>query len=313
MIDINKLKVGDKFSYVDDILICEKYEVPIRNGNPGGSNPKMPKNKLKALIIDNQFKFHSDTSHFARNLHEFKEDDIIVITRKYHGSSGILAHVLIHKTLTWFEKILIWLKINIIKNEYGFIWSSGKPKSQTPKGLESDSNTWNTSNQSYYKEDIWKKAYEQLKEKCEKGITLYFEIVGNGIQGADYTYNRDYWIIIYRITQTNVDGHTYEFGWNEVKTYCEKYGLDFVQEYYQGKFGDFLDKELGSDFKGVDFCIELMSVKYLNKSFPDCKIDEGICIRNSRTNEIFKLKSPNFIAQESDLQEKEISNLEDEQ
>jgi len=194
---------------------------------------------------------------------------------------------------------------NIPKSEYGIVWSSGKPKSKIPKGVESDSNKWDSPNPSFYSSDIWLRAYKEIGDFVEKGISIYAEIVGKGIQGDMYTYNQDYGIYVYRITSTNVDGQVYEFSWEQLQSYCQKYGLNHVEEYFVGKVKELVVFD--------DSLLGYLQQKYLDKSYPDCQIDEGICIRLRETEEIFKLKSPNFILQENKAQEAGETNLEDNQ
>lgn len=298
-------EINDVFTDLDfdgnTYNLCEKYVVPVRN-NGGSKTSKQPKEKLRDLIVNNQFRFHNETSHLGKNIHKLNDDDELIVTRKRHGSSLILSHVLIVKKLKWYEKVLKYFGYKVPISEYGFIWSSGKPKSQVPKGLESETHEWKTKNMSFYTEDIWKKAYNLLKDKLEKGVTIYGEITGEGIQGANYTYGKPYDIHIYRITVTNVDGNVYELGWNEVVDYCNKYNLNYCEEYERFKI-----KNLNSNI------LDYLSEKYINKSYPDCKVDEGICIRNTRNNEIFKFKSPNFLLFEQKELDNGISNIEDEQ
>lgn len=298
--NVNDLKIGDEFTDIDEFSLCEKYIVPENTHSKNPQNHSTKKEKLTDLIVEKQFRFHSETSHFAKNLHKFESGDRMIITRKRHGSSGIISNVLTIKKLNFFENILSKFGVNISKQEYGYIWSSGKPKSNIPKGLENSTHEWKTSNQSFYKEDIWKRAYNTLKNKCEKGITLYFEITGEGIQGQDYTYGKEYDIHVYRITSTNIDGCVYEFGWNEVKNYCNKYEINFCEEY----------EELQFPTNGQDV-LEYLSKTYLNKSYSDCKVDEGICIRHVKTNEIFKLKSPNFLLKEQKSLEEGVETMEE--
>jgi tRNA-binding EMAP/Myf-like protein len=283
--------------------LCEKYIVPVRNNVSGnGKVSKQPKEKLRDLIVNNQFRFHNETSHLGKNLFKINEDDELIVTRKCHGSSGILSHVLVIKKLKWYEKLLKYIGYKLPISEYGFIWSSGKPKSQVPKGLVSNTHNWRTKNMSFYNDDIWRTAYTLHKDNVEKGITIYFEITGEGIQGANYTYGKSYDIHIYRITLTNVDGNVYELGWNEVIDYCNKYNLNYCEEYERFKI-----KDLNTNI------LDYLTEKYINKSYPDCKIDEGICIRNTRNNEIFKYKSPNFLLFEQKELDNDVSNIEDEQ
>lgn len=307
-VNLVEFKVGDTFTDIEGVNICEKYIVaPARNGNPGGKAPSIGKVKLKDKLVKDQFRFHIDTAHFARNLHKFESTDDIVITRKYHGTSGISSYVLIQRNLSFIERLLVWFRINILKTEYGYIYSSGKPKSGLPKGIFScNTSTWSNTNKSFYTEDYWLKAFNKLKSSLEKGITLYYEVVGDGIQGKDYTYGFDHEIFIYRITQTNNDGVVYEFSWQQVKDYCNKYNINYVLDYNKCTYSD-LKKE--ADFNNQDI-IQYLTVLYLNKSYEDCKVDEGVCIRNERTNEIFKLKSPNFILAENDRAEKDVVDIE---
>ena len=298
---INSLKVGDEFTDINGNSLCEKYIVPIKEVNQNGQ--KTPKtNKLKDLIVDNQFHFHHETEHFVKHQHKFTQETEIIITRKLHGSSLILSNVLINKQLSFKEHLFKFFGAEIPTSEYGIIWSSGKPKGKLPKGIESKTNKWDTPNPSYYTSDIWARAYKEIGHSVEKGISIYAEIVGKGIQGEMFTYNQEYGIHVYRITQTSVDSIVVEFSCEQVKKYCQKHGLNYVKEYFVGKV-----KEMVVDDRSL---LGYLQQTYLNKSYPDCKIDEGICIRLRETDEIFKLKSPNFIKMESDNQENEIEEQE---
>ena len=54
------LNVGDTFTDINEVNICEKYIVPTaRNSNPGGKAPKA-ENKFNRLV-NNQFYLHGDT------------------------------------------------------------------------------------------------------------------------------------------------------------------------------------------------------------------------------------------------------------
>ena len=295
------LQVGNEFTNIDGISICEKYIVPVKEGNQGGQKT-VKTNKLKDLIVDSQFHFHHETEHFVKHLNKFTQETEIIITRKLHGSSLILSNVLINKQLSLKDRLFKLFGAEIPTSEYGIIWSSGKPRGKLPKGIESKTNKWDTPNPSYYTSDIWARAYKEIGHTVEKGISVYAEIVGKGIQGEMFTYNQEYGIHVYRITQTSVDGNVVEFSWEQVKKYCQKYGLNYVEEYFVGKV-----KEMVVDDRSL---LGYLQQKYLNKSYTDCKIDEGICIKLRNTDEIFKLKSPNFIKMESDNQENEIEEQE---
>jgi tRNA-binding EMAP/Myf-like protein len=298
---INHLKVGDEFTDINSNMLCQKYVVVTKSSTQIG-NKTQKTNKLKDLLLERQFRFHHETEHFVKHQEKFIQDTEIIITRKLHGSSLILSNVLVKKQLSFKDKIFNFFGAKITNEEYGVIWSSGKPKGKLPKGIESYTNKWQTLNPSYYTSDIWARAYKEVGHTLEKGISLYGEIVGNGIQGDKFTYNQEYGIHIYRITRTSVEGNVDELSWEAVKQYCIKYGLTYVQEYFAGKVKELvvLDESLLGYLQQI----------YLNRSYPDCKIDEGICIRIRNNNEIFKLKSPSFIKMESDNQENEVEEKE---
>jgi hypothetical protein len=152
---------------------------------------------------------------------------------------------------------------------------------------------------------------EMHRQNLEKGITIYGEIVGKGVQGDNFTYGFDYEIFVYRITYTNPDGVVYEFSWEAVKRYCDKYGIKYVDEYFNGKVREIVPpfiEDLGST--SPDHLLDYLKQKYLDKSYDDCKVDEGICIRLVETDEIFKLKSPKFIEGESKELEQGVSDGE---
>jgi RNA ligase (TIGR02306 family) len=299
--NVSWLKLGDEFTDIDGISICEKYVVAVRESSQGGQKT-VKTNKLKDLILESQFRFHHETEHFVKHQDKFTQETEVVITRKLHGSSLILSNVLINKQLAFKEKVFKFFGAETPTSEYGIIWSSGKPRGRLPKGIESQTNKWETPNPSYYTSDIWARAYKEIGHTVEKGVSIYAEIVGKGIQGDKFTYNQEYGIHIYRITQTSIDGNVIEFSWEQVKKYCEKYGLNHVQEYFIGKI-----KEMVVDDSSL---LGYLQQTYLNKSYSDCKIDEGICVRIRETDEIFKLKSPNFIKMESDDQENEVEEKE---
>lgn len=278
-----------EFDTIKDSIVVKKYEPPAaQEGTPGSKKSKKGLN-LRDLIKEDQFRFHTQTEHLSRNVHLIDLEGDIVVTRKRHGSSMILSNVLINRKLPWYKWIGMKLGMNIESTEYGYVWSSGKPKGKKPKGIESPSRQWKTPNPSFYTEDIWKKAYNLHKDKLFPGLSVYGEITGEGIQGGGYTYGKDFAVHVYRMTYTDPDGNVHEVKWDLLKDFCDKKGFDYVEEYYNGPVS-----ELASDHNEL---LELLKDKYLDKSYPDCKVDEGICVRQN--DRILKFKSPNFLIHES--------------
>ena len=301
---ISEYDVGTQFDSFGDKLLVQKY-VPYSKPNlhTGLGSGERPKNKIKDVLVDGQFNFYSATEHLKKNIHKFNLDDHIVITQKLHGSSFIGSHVLIKRKLSWYEKILKKLRIEIPETKYGYIWSSGKPKSQLPKGT---SEGWTSPTGNYYSEDIWKFEFDKIKDILPKGYTIYGEIVGHSIQGK-YTYQVPFQerskLYVYKITVTNPDGTVHTMDWNSLKKFCNKYMIEHVPELYVGKLSDF-----GSTEEDV---VKTLCDKYLDKLLPDGLPDEGICIQSFGEKDWFKLKSPLFLLDETKALDKGEENIED--
>ena len=289
--------VNTSFDYFNNIQICQKY-VPAPARNSGSGAQVKSTNKLKNILVDNQFKFYGDTSHLKANVHKFNLNDLVVITNKVHGSSFIASHCLVNKKLKWYEKFGLFLGINIPTLEFGYVWSSGKPKSNLPKGVESKTNVWSNGGNSYYSEDIWRREFEKIKPVLKKGFTIYGEIIGQGVQGP-YTYGVEGTkMLVYKITVTNVDGDTITLDWFNLKKFCEKHQLEHVEEWYIGKLSDASVIDVITEQEQV---IPFISMTYLERKTPCGNPDEGICIQRLEDKEWYKLKSFTFLKKESEM------------
>ena len=184
------LKEGDEFNELNGSEICRKYVVPAKTqGTPGSGDKNRVNSKLADILIPTQFRFHTTTSHMAKELHRFHPEDIIAITDKWHGSSCILANVYVHKKLNWFQKILNKLGCSIPDKQIAYIYSSGKPKSNLPKGIEG---VWSNDGVDYYSGNIWKRAMNDYRYAIETGISLYGELVGFTEDGGFIQKGYDY-------------------------------------------------------------------------------------------------------------------------
>ena len=123
----------------------------------------------------------------------------------------------------------------------------------------------------FYGVDVWKYADDVIKPWLQKGMTIYYEIVGflpnggyiqkeydygcvpptttnkfpDGEYRSHYITNPDgthtkyehgihFKVLVYRITMTNADGNVHEFSAREVQQWCQYNGLTPVTEYYYG-------------------------------------------------------------------------------
>ena len=348
------LKVGDTFTDLEGAEICRKFVVTKTQGTPGSKEPKAirPNDRLEAYLVPNQFRLHSETAHLGNNLHRLnRNSDIVVITDKWHGSSSILANVLIAKKLNLWQKFLNLLGAQIPAKQYGFIYSSGKPKSRLPKGIEG---SWINDGPSFYTTDIWKRALDDNRDKIEQGISLYGELVGYNkdseicIQkGYDYgcvafskggtivstnaageTVTKivppQYKMIVYRITYTKPNGEVIEFSWQQIKDYCNKYNLEHAKELFFGSLQELLEQHVPSlgnphltDEDHIESLFSVLQNSYnLEKKDQYCNNDvvaEGIVLRidGKESFNAFKLKSKAFTKKESDDMDKGLENVED--
>jgi len=321
-VSTSEIKEGVDFNTINGALVCDKYEVEItQKANMNSSGSKEPKNKLKNLLVDDQFRFHHETSHMAKNLHKLTLDSWVTITEKFHGSSVILSKVKVKRNLSWKERIAKkYFKIPIVETEYKGIWSSGKPKSKLPKGIEG---LWKNSGEDFYKKDIWAKCWDDYNHAVEPGISIYGELCNAGIQkGYDYSKYvnpnletpQDYVFVIYRITRTNDVGIVDEFTWDQVVEYCKKYGLLTVPLLYDGTVQR-LDV-WGTGIDNIEDFYNLLANHIERKQCGYCanKVpNEGICIRVDTPYDVWKMKSKLFIQRENDAQEAGEVNIEDQQ
>lgn len=339
---------GDSFNEIDGVEICRKYFVPSPTQSQGTKKDRVNRinDKLSSVLIPGQFRFHNETPHLGSNLHRVQPSDILVITDKWHGSSCILSKVFVSKKLNWFQKLLNKLGGQIPNRQLAYIYSSGKPKSNLPKGIEG---LWKNDGPDFYTADIWKTAMTDFKAAVEDGISLYGELVGFTAEGSaiqkGYDYGcvmcnntiigenhvgvvrpNHYRFVIYRITYTKPDGNTIEFSWQQIKDYCKKYNLEHVKEFYFGRAGfinpdnvligihDY-DDETMEQWRTALF--EKLQTSYnMEKDCKECnnKVPaEGIVVRidGKESYSALKLKAKAFTKKESDDADKGETNIED--
>lgn len=307
------------FDHYGDIWICKKYIPIIKEARNSGTGAKVKGPKLHDFLVDGQFQFHGNTPKLQDNVHKIQPNDIIVLTAKIHGSSGVATNLLTKRKVSLLERLAKFFGIKVQEYEYSKMYSSRTV-------LKFIDGKYHTKDQDYYNNDIWGTVYEDIKDKIEEGVSLYYEIFGTVNQtqvqkGFDYSKlcnGKTYGVHVYRITKTDHNGNVLEFSWNQVKEYCKKHGLDHVVELYYGKAIDASDKlfDLSIDYPLQATLIERLSLIYLEKDCEYCtnKVpSEGICVRKETGNiEWWKLKSRRFLEWETKQLDKEEVSLEDE-
>src|ERR1035437_5432588 len=82
------LELTNEFDELEGIEICRKYIVKANRiqGLPGtGKAGRNMNDKMKDKMIENQFKFHADTSILYKNTHKIQAETIVHLSYKQHG------------------------------------------------------------------------------------------------------------------------------------------------------------------------------------------------------------------------------------
>lgn len=297
---------GFSFNDLGDMHICHKYVAPVKQKPTTGSKKGRKKRKLISRVIKENFKFHCSTAQLAKNLFRISPNTVASISRKIHGTSGICSKTKVLKKLSWYEKALKKIGLNLIDTEYSYLYAS---RTIVKNDLLNGTGLCSV--------DVWQHAGEKhFTGKLHNGETVYFEIVGylpdtqTFIQKPfDYgCLPGEYKIAVYRITLTSDDGTVSEYSWNAMKERCKELDVPTVEEFYYGKLGDMYKDIAWDENWNVNF-LQRLQDEFLEGDCPLCRNkvpEEGIVIRpDSLYIEPFKLKSKRFILKESELKEKE--------
>lgn len=120
-------------------------------------------------------------------------------------------------------------------------------------------------------------------------------------------------IIVYRITYTNVEGGVFEFSTQQMKTFCEKYGIHCIKELYYGTAQQ-LFPELNPNEHWHENFLQALRDKYLERESVLCnnKVpEEGIVLRREVSEiDVYKLKSVAFLERETKMLDKGEADIE---
>ena len=306
-----------------EFWICKKYIVvhQTAQGQPN-SNKRQKKVARFNKVIDTQFHYHYDTVRVQNDKWAIAPDDIISVTEKVHGTSGISAYVLCKEKPSLINKIKGWFGNTNIK--YDYLYSS---RSVIKNATET------TNPGGYYSCDIWAEADKIIRPHLQKGMTIYYEIVGflptgKYIQknydygcvpseaGEPFTHEKHFKVRVYRITVVNVDGYIHEFSAKEVQEWCKANDLIPVTEYYYGYAKDLYNIPVDDNWTDA-FWDTMANDKnfYMERNSPSCsnKVPhEGLVIKKEdMRSRAWKLKCFAFLNGEQKELDAGEENIED--
>ena len=306
-----------------EFWICKKYIVvhQTAQGQPN-SNKRQKKVARFNKVIDTQFHYHYDTVRVQNDKWAIAPDDIISVTEKVHGTSGISAYVLCKEKPSLINKIKGWFGNTNIK--YDYLYSS---RSVIKNATET------TNPGGYYSCDIWAEADKIIRPHLQKGMTIYYEIVGflptgKYIQknydygcvpseaGEPFTHEKHFKVRVYRITVVNVDGYIHEFSAKEVQEWCKANDLTPVTEYYYGYAKDLYNIPVDDNWTDA-FWDTMANDKnfYMERNSPSCsnKVPhEGLVIKKEdMRSRAWKLKCFAFLNGEQKELDAGEENIED--
>ena len=316
----------DKTFWVNKKYIAQPQTHRISTGR--GHREKKPKGISK--LVDGQFRFHYDTTLIKKCPYVISPNDILSITEKWHGTSGISAYVLCHTRGNWkFKQKLIAFITKIFGNnindlDYDYIYSSRSVIK----------NEFANPSAGFYGCDVWGEADKIVRSKLTKGMTLYYEIVGYlptgsyiqkgydygcvpPTEGEVYTHEKHFKVRIYRITITNVDGIVHEFSAREVQQFCEMAGLTPVTQLYYGYAKNLYPKMRSTTNFSKNFIAKLAEDTnfYMEMNSPSCNNivpHEGVVIKiEDMIPHAWKLKCFAFLNKEQKELDKGEENIED--
>ena len=324
--------INKDFDTVDGELFVKAYVpyVPERTHANGNKRMKRFQKRVDRFdrIIPGEFVLQYETQQLGKNIEKINPDDVLTISVKKHGKSGIFANVKVRVPikLPFFQRAWNFLvdSTGIFKKwrvtdyiiDYSDVCSSRKViRNQfINKDVEKQ----------YDDSNIWKEYNELLKDKLDKGMTVYGEIIGyetnsKTMMQKEYDYGCEVGtnkFMPYRITTETEDGKKYEWDVSEVKEWTEqlikkypdiKERIDVIDILYQGTLRDLYPTLDVKHHWHNDVLLQMKADKEhfgMELNEPLCKAykvpREGVVIRinGDPVAEAFKLKTDNFFLRE---------------
>lgn len=326
---------GFEFDTMDGVPICNKY---VNQKTIGAANQKVKTGrKAKTSVM---FKEHFDTAHFGKHVNDIPYNTKLIVTEKIHGTSGRIGHVQVDREMGFIETL-----INKFFPTIPYKWDYLNGTRRVVLG-ESPNQT------SFHDNGIREQAMLLFKENLRRGETVYFEIVGFEPDGknimpsvdirkvkdvefekkwrrdTNYTMSWTYGcaektckIYVYRMTQTNVDGESFDYTWDDLKKRCSEIGVEHVPEILVTTLDKIEANLLKADYannvvEDADIRAELVRIVEEagnGSSLLDVDhIKEGVCIKvdggNTYKHKTFEFKLLEGIIKDSGVVDPEEAN-----
>jgi RNA ligase (TIGR02306 family) len=163
-----------------EILGISKYEPPVRQ-------IRLSSGKKIRYRANSNFHVYYKFPNLKNVTGMFTEEDEVQITRKIHGTNA--RYGIVKKTsLSFIDKVKKFFRLGGEWLEYEYVYGSHNVEKGSDSQGFYDTDVWRTVAEQYdIKSKLWEMARGFGKDGIEKGIVIYGEIYGAGIQ-KNYDY-----------------------------------------------------------------------------------------------------------------------------
>jgi len=248
---VANLNEGTQFTELDKVVICGKYETEATK--VAAARAQMSGATKKHVL----FKEHLDSKQFTYEKGKIPSGSVIHLSEKLHGTSARYGFFREEQKMSWLAKwfmiLATWFQAKV--------WNRNPIWTQTKLLVGSRRVQLKTPNSetSFYGDETFRfRVAEKLRPNILLGETIYGELVGYQKPGSpimasvstaslnDKKFQKEYGpsitykygcldgvsqFYIYRITQTNDDGHVVELSVPQVKARCKVLDIPYVPEF----------------------------------------------------------------------------------
>lgn len=198
-------------------------ELGIKKYEPPAPRYQQSKGVPKRRHKNPNFKEYSSFENYKYYVDLFKPDDEVVITEKIHGTNFRAGWVPFHDNNLW-RKLLKWTGL---APKWVFVYGSHRVQISEKPNYDG-----------FYDQNVYAEAVVKydLKKRIPKGLVVYGEIYGAGIQkNYDYGHKKDRGLVIFDI----MDSQELKYqDWCDFRMWIRIMGLPTPPVLFEGKYGD---------------------------------------------------------------------------